>query len=101
GSRDLASYSNQGAKVVPEIIRPTPVTLSLVFGAAVIWIVVSIAMGLAAAVLRGTIFDPLLMIIALIAISMPVFWLGEMAHLVTQNRYHHSTFSTWVPPLGY
>ncbi|HET6848116.1 MAG TPA: ABC transporter permease [Gaiellales bacterium] len=100
-SRDLASYSNQGAKVVPEVIAATPVTLSLVFGAAVIWIVVSIAMGLAAAVLRGTVFDPLLMIIALIGISMPVFWLGEMANLITQNRFHHSVLFSWVPPLGY
>jgi ABC-type dipeptide/oligopeptide/nickel transport system permease component len=33
-----------------------------VLGAAVIWVVVSILMGVAAAVLRGTIFDPMLMI---------------------------------------
>jgi peptide/nickel transport system permease protein len=100
-TRDLSSYSNQGAKVVPEIVQATPVTLSLVFGAAVIWVVVSIAMGLAAAVLKGTVFDPLLMIIALIGISMPVFWLGEVMNLITQNRLHDSFLFSWVPPLGY
>src|SRR5690242_10070886 len=37
-TRDLVSYSNQGVKVVPEIAAATPATLSLVFGAAVIWL---------------------------------------------------------------
>jgi peptide/nickel transport system permease protein len=58
-------------------------------------------MGLAAAVLKGTVFDPLLMIIALIGISMPVFWLGEVMNLITQNRLHHMFLFSWVPPLGY
>jgi peptide/nickel transport system permease protein len=84
--------------------RPLPVqytvTLSLVFGAAIIWVVVAIAMGLAAAVMRGTFVDPLLMILGLIGISMPVFWLGEVVNLVTQSRLHGEVFS-WVPPLGY
>jgi peptide/nickel transport system permease protein len=100
-SRDLTSYTNQGQRVVPEIVAATPVTLSLVLGAAVIWVVVSIIMGVAAAVLRGTIFDPMLMVLALIGISMPVFWLGEMANLITQDRYHDTFLFSWVPPLGY
>jgi len=100
-TRDLVSYSNQGQKVIPEIITATPATLSLVFGAAVIWVVVSILMGVAAAVLRGTILDPLLMIIALIGISMPVFWLGEVVNLITQKALHNSFLFSWVPPLGY
>jgi peptide/nickel transport system permease protein len=58
-------------------------------------------MGLAAAVLRNTLLDPLLMIIALIGISMPVFWLGEVANLITQSRYHNTFLFSWVPPLGY
>ena len=100
-SRDLTSYTNQGELVVPTIVSATPVTLSLVLGAAVIWVVVAVVMGLAAAVLRGTVFDPILMVIALIGISMPVFWLGEMANLITQSRYHDTFLFSWVPPLGY
>src|SRR5205814_6048315 len=80
-SRDLVSYSNQGVKVVPEIAAATPATLSLVFGAALIWVVVSIAIGVAAALLRGTVFDPLLMVLALIGISAPVFWVGQVANM--------------------
>jgi peptide/nickel transport system permease protein len=100
-SRDLVSYSNQGVKVVPEIFAAAPATLSLVFGAAVIWVVMSIILGTAAALLRGTIVDPLLMILALIGISMPVFWVGEVANLITQSRFHDTFLFSWVPPLGY
>ena len=100
-SRDLVSYSNQGVKVVPEIFAAAPATLSLVFGAAVIWVVMSIILGIAAALLRGTIVDPLLMILALIGISMPVFWVGEVANLITQSRFHDTFLFSWVPPLGY
>jgi len=100
-SRNLVSYSNQGVKVVPEIFAAAPATLSLVFGAAVIWVVMSIVLGIAAALLRGTIVDPLLMILALIGISMPVFWAGEVANLITQSRFHDTFLFSWVPPLGY
>ena len=100
-TRDLVSYSNQGVKVVPEIFAAAPATLSLVFGAAVIWVVMSIVLGIAAALLRGTIVDPLLMILALIGISAPVFWVGEVANLITQSRLHDTFLFSWVPPLGY
>ena len=45
-------------------------------------------MGVAAAVMRGTFVDPLLMMLGLIGISMPVFWLGEVINLITQSRLH-------------
>jgi peptide/nickel transport system permease protein len=99
-TRDLTSFVNRGNRVIPQVTAAAPVTLSLVFGAAVLWVVVAIAMGLAAAVFRGTVIDPLLMILGLIGISMPVFWLGEVVNLITQSRLHGSVFS-WVPPLGY
>jgi peptide/nickel transport system permease protein len=99
-TRDLISYGSH-TRVIPEITSAAPVTLSLVFGAAIIWIIFSILFGVAAAVLRGTIFDPLLMILALIGISIPVFWLGEVVNLITQSRLHDSFLFSWVPPLGY
>jgi peptide/nickel transport system permease protein len=100
-SRDLVSYGNQALKVVPAITSATPVTFSLVFGAAVIWIVFSILVGVLSVVFKGTVIDPLLMILALIGISMPVFWLGEVANLLTQDRLHDTFLFSWVPPLGY
>jgi len=43
---------NRGAKY-PQLTDAAPVKLSLVFGAAIIAVVVAIALGLAAAVMRG------------------------------------------------
>jgi peptide/nickel transport system permease protein len=100
-SRDLVSYGNQALKVVPAIRDATPVTFSLVFGAAVLWVVGSIIAGLLMVTFKGTFVDPLLMILALIGISMPVFWLGEVANLITQDRLHDTFLFHWVPPLGY
>jgi len=99
-TRDLVSYSNQGTKVVQEIFAATPATLSLVFGAALIWIVMAIVMGVAAARLRGRIYDPILMVLALVGLSAPVFWVGQVVNLITQGSLHSSVFR-WLPPLGY
>jgi len=100
-TRSLVSYSNQGLLVIPEIAAAAPATLSLVFGAAIIWVVVAIAMGVAAALLRGTLLDPILMILALIGISAPVFWVGTLANYITQGTLHDTFLFSWVPPLGY
>jgi peptide/nickel transport system permease protein len=100
-TRDLTSFVNRGAKVIPQVVEAAPVTLSLVLGAAVIWVVFSIGMGLVAAVFRGTPVDAAVMIVGLIGISMPVFWLGEVVNLLTQSRFHDTFLFSWVPPLGY
>ena len=100
-SRDLVSYGNQALNVVPAIQAAAPVTFSLVFGAAVLWVIGAIAIGLLMVTFKGTFVDPLLMVLALIGISMPVFWLGEVVNLITQDRLHDTVLFSWVPPLGY
>ena len=100
-TRDLASYANRGELVVPEIMRAAPVTLSLVTGAAIIWVVLSIGVGVLAAACKGSWIDRLLMMVGLIGISIPVFWLGQVVNLITQNRYHDTWLFSWVPGLGY
>jgi len=99
--RDLVSYTNRGVKVVPQIVQAAPITFSLVAGAAVIWILVSIGMGVLASVLRGTVIDPIIMALGLIGISVPVFWLGQVVNMITQSRAHDFILFRWVPPLGY
>jgi peptide/nickel transport system permease protein len=100
-TRSLVSYSNQGVKIIPEIGAAAPATLSLVFGAAVIWVVMAVGIGIAAALLRGTVFDPLLMVVALVGVSAPVFWVGQLANMVSQGGLHSTFLFSWVPPLGY
>jgi peptide/nickel transport system permease protein len=98
--RDLTSYVNVGAKVVPQLTQAAPVTLSLVLGAAVIWIVLGVGGGVLATAYRGTFVDPLVTLLGIAAVSMPAYWVGEVVNLITQDRLHSSVFS-WVPSLGY
>ena len=98
---DLTSFVNRGQKVIPAVIEAVPATMSLVLGASVVWIVFGVAIGTTAAVFRNRWPDRLLMILGLIGVSMPVFWVGEVANLVTQSRYHDTLLFSWVPALGY
>ena len=99
-TRDLQSYVNPGQRVIPQIVAAAPVTLSLVLGAAVIWLVFGVIGGLVAASRRGTLIDPVVMFVGVAAVSVPGFWLGEVVNIQTQSTLHSSVFS-WVPPLGY
>jgi len=62
--------------VVHEIVKGIPATMSLCIGAAIIWLFFGIVVGVISAVTAGTVSDRLITILALVGISMPVFWLG-------------------------
>jgi peptide/nickel transport system permease protein len=98
--RDLTSYVNIGDKVVPQILAAAPVTLSLVLGAVVIWLIVGVLGGLVAAANKGKFIDPLIMFLGIAAVSVPAYWLGEMVNLITQNKLHSSLFP-WLPAPGW
>ena len=98
---DLTSSVNRGEKVIPAVVEAIPATLSLVFGSVALWIVVSMTVGTVAVTFRNRWPDRLLMILGLIGVSMPVFWVGEVLNLLTQSRYHDTALFSWVPPLGY
>ncbi len=100
-TQDLTSFVNTGQLVVPAVLQAVPVTLSLVFGAAVLWMVFALAVGVTAAAARGSLLDRALMFLSLVGVSMPVFWLGEVANLITQARFHDTWLFSWVPALGY
>jgi peptide/nickel transport system permease protein len=98
--RDLTSYVNRGAQVIPQIWQAVPITLSLVVGSAIIWMFFGLLMGTVAAARQGSAWDPLMVLLGVVGVSMPVYWLGEVVNLITQSALHDSVFS-WVPPLGY
>jgi len=100
-TRDLTSFANRGQQIVPAVAAAAPATLSLVSGAAVLWMLGGILTGITAAAWRGRWPDKLLMGISMMAVAMPVFWVGEMVNLITQNRLHDTWAFSWVPALGY
>jgi peptide/nickel transport system permease protein len=74
---DVVSYANQ-INVVDEIKQDLPATVSLAIGAAILWMTVAVAIGLYTAVRAGRFADRSLTVLALIGISMPVFWVGAL-----------------------
>lgn len=98
---DLTSFVNRGEKIVPALRAAAPVTLSLVAGAAVLWMVLGAVTGILAAATKDRWPDKILMGVSMMAVAMPVFWVGEMVNLITQSRFHDTWAFSWVPPLGY
>src|SRR5919202_4043612 len=62
-TRDLTSFVNRGQEVVPQLMAAAPVTLSLVTGAAVVWLTGALVIGLIAAATQGSFLDKGLMIL--------------------------------------
>ena len=76
-SGNMISYFNQ-LNVVEEIWKGVPRTFALAIGAAILWMVFAVGLGLWSAMRAGGISDTLLNVFALVGISMPVFWLGAL-----------------------
>ena len=89
---DLVSYTTR-LDVVEEIGKGIPRTFSLAIGAAIIWMAFGVALGLFSAVRAGGFSDRLLTALALIGISMPVFWIGALMN-------HYLGFEAGIFPNG-
>jgi peptide/nickel transport system permease protein len=72
----LVSYTNQ-LNVVDEIRRGLPATLSLAIGAGILWMLLGVVFGLLGALSTG-LLDRVLTAVALLGLSLPVFWLGAL-----------------------
>jgi peptide/nickel transport system permease protein len=60
-------------------VQGMPATFSLTIGAGIIWLFFGILVGVMSAIRAGRWSDRLITVLALIGISMPVFWLGIIA----------------------
>ena len=82
----LVSYTSQ-QPVLSQIKQGIPATFSLTIGAGVIWLAFGILVGVISAVTAGRMSDRLITILALVGISMPVFWLGlVMRYLLAEKN---------------
>jgi peptide/nickel transport system permease protein len=94
----LVSYSSQ-LNVVDQIKQGIPATFSLCIGAAIIWLFFGILVGLISAVTAGGLSDRTITVLALIGISMPVFWLGLIARyfFAQDHPFHFMPDGGYVP----
>jgi peptide/nickel transport system permease protein len=74
----LVSYSSQ-LNVVDQIKSGIPATFSLCIGAGIIWLFFGVLVGIISAITAGRLSDRVITVLALVGISMPVFWLGLIA----------------------
>ncbi|HEY4810227.1 MAG TPA: ABC transporter permease [Solirubrobacteraceae bacterium] len=76
-------YSQESVKAL--ITERLPATLSLTVGAAVLWVLGGLSVGIISALRRHTIVDRLSMGSALLLLSVPEFWLGFVFLLLFAN----------------
>lgn len=86
--------------VSSELARALPVTASLVIGAAILWVVIGVSIGIMSAAHPRTIRDRAGTLFALTFLSMPTFVLGVLALLVL-FYYLSQAGLHWFPPGGY
>lgn len=70
-------YSFQYHSAVTDLLKEAfPVTLSLALGAAVIWLISGVSIGVLSALKKGSIADRSAMVVALAGVSLPVYFTG-------------------------
>lgn len=105
----VISYT-QRVNVIEQVAEDLPVTVSLTVGAAIVWLALGIALGLAGALLsRGgrvaRALDRLLGALAMTGISMPAFLLGDLLLFYLGYRLKAFPLGGYVPlsedPVGW
>ncbi len=78
---DLGRSTRTNREVIADIVDYFPNTLELAAAAILVALVIGITLGIISALKPNTWVDALAMILALIGVSMPVFWFGLLAIL--------------------
>ena len=91
-------YSFSGnVSVLGQVIQRAPRTLFLIAGAATMWLITGVTIGVISAVKRRSLVDRLTMGFALFGISTPVFWLGLMMLFIFWRTLGWTSGSGYVP----
>lgn len=91
---DMGTSYNSGLNCATEIFARFPNTLRLTITAVSLSIILALPIGILAAVHQNSVFDGVSMFVALLGLSMPVFWLGMLLILLFSLRLG------WLPSSG-
>lgn len=91
---DLGKSVITKTSITDELMKRFPATVELTFAAICIASVVGITLGTISAVKQNSIFDYGTMVVALMGVSMPIFWLGLMMIII------FSVTLGWLPSSG-
>jgi peptide/nickel transport system permease protein len=91
-------FSFRNNQPVTEIIKQrAPVTFSIVFGAAVMWLLIGVSLGMISALRRGTLFDKLSIGVTLAGASMQVYFFGLILLYLLVYATGWLPFPTYTP----
>jgi peptide/nickel transport system permease protein len=91
-------YSFQQQEPVLSLIGQTlPVTASIAFGAAVLWVATGTAAGVVSALRRGKVLDRAVMTVAIVGVSAPAYLVGLLAILVFGFKFNILPDGGYVP----
>ncbi|HOG00549.1 MAG: Glutathione transport system permease protein GsiC [Firmicutes bacterium ADurb.Bin248] len=93
-SGDLGTSYKTRLPVVTEIVSRFPYTLRLVVVGMIIAIIIALPLGVIAGVKQNSLFDRLSMVLSLLGISLPTFWVGLLCILL------FSVTLGWLPSGG-
>jgi len=88
------SYLNSRS-ISDEIFTRFPITLAISVASIALAMLVGVPLGINAAVHRGGAWDTVSMILALLGVSMPTFWVALLLIMLFSLRLN------WLPPLGF
>lgn len=95
-----STYSGGTESSVKSLVfARAPRTLFLIAGAAVIWLVSGVLIGVISAVKRRSLVDRLAMGFALVGISTPVFWLGLMSLYIFWKQLGWAGGTGYISPV--
>jgi peptide/nickel transport system permease protein len=109
-TRGDLGYSFMQRRPVAEIIAPAvPVTLSLLAGATLLWVLIALPVGVVGALWPRSAPDRVLAVIIQVAISAPVFWVAPMLSYLIAYQPSQGTLLgiplgtsiQWLPIQGY
>jgi peptide/nickel transport system permease protein len=83
--------------VWPQMVSAMPVTISLAIGAAILWLVGGVTIGVISALRRGTLFDRFSMGVALAGVSLPIFFTGLISLELFSYKWPIFPNVTFVP----
>src|SRR6478735_11595537 len=93
---ELTSYASS-QNVAEQIWKGVPATFSLCIGAALLWMTLAVVFGYLSAVHAGKFTDRTLTILALVGISVPVFWLAAILLYYLSFKAQLFPTSSYVP----
>jgi peptide/nickel transport system permease protein len=99
--RDLVLHASLGAgffggrRITQQVIQAAPVTAAVVVGGAILWTLVSIVLGVLAALRPRSPFDRGVLVFVLFSISAPPVWFALVLSYLIGFRLH------WTPIAGY